>query len=670
MSLQHLEDLPIDQFIDSLNGIDEFVMSEKVDGCELAFGFDNSGTFFTTRECKGGKRFYSASEWPNQIWTNAFKGAHLFLEKHKKKLQKMIPANQLIEVELLFGAIPNTVEYDLNGVNRIVFLRGVGFEIDFKEIYDAVGGREVSVRVPDILFTDDGFNIHTRRSELQTWKFEIIDCLPIPKFNTKIRSLLDSLNNYLKHSDLIEVSKRRITKNNRLSVESARSELLLRKTQIKDLLVEQIFKNTRSKFMLLDVPKHLLSEGLVFRNLRTGFQFKLVDKHLFTKLNREKHSYTDLLRDVCWLSLHSKIRKLLDIKKIHKADITSTKDIREISKLSYQSKSFQEVQSKILFMITTSLNFLDNELLSWNIKRIINERQLNDFAGLRYRLLNLQKCIAMSSTFEHMIEAYIFEEFTLKREKTLNPSNAATQDDVSSLIQMLSNKIPDLDVRILGSAACSEIMGDIDIGVNEKDISVQQFLTLFPEATPSLGLNIVHLPLTINEKQIQVDVMFCKNLDWAEFYYRGRTNKSRYKGVYRNCLLRGLTMSSNITKVDETGTIYEKSGWVIVGETGLENQIRERKLLKSGNRAKSFSKISTSSIISEPDKAVFEMFKPNVVTLDDIRDFESLWVQICKYKTEDEIKKIISISSALLMATQRTLPEEFLVYESRIYQRT
>ena len=122
--ITHIEDLGVQEFLDALYNFEKFEISEKIDGSNLQFGYDEQG-FYTSRETKGdAERLRSESEYEKEYNTTFQRSAHLALEKAIPSLLKSghLKQGDAVEVEVLYGVLPNAVPYN-EGINRIIFLR-------------------------------------------------------------------------------------------------------------------------------------------------------------------------------------------------------------------------------------------------------------------------------------------------------------------------------------------------------------------------------------------------------------------------------------------------------------------------------------------------------------------------------------------------------------------
>ena len=169
--IDHFESLPHDKFIKTVKSLSDFIISEKLDGSNLVFGFDNDGKFYTSREAKNknGNRYHSVSDYSDRAADNGFKSAHAALEKVKSRLRAHVQPGEAIETEVLFGRQPNAIVY---GSNYIAFLRALPGDSNqapnqevLKDLDAEFKGSKVTVTVP-ITTTDDGVEIKTENTSL------------------------------------------------------------------------------------------------------------------------------------------------------------------------------------------------------------------------------------------------------------------------------------------------------------------------------------------------------------------------------------------------------------------------------------------------------------------------------------------------------------------------
>lgn len=314
--ITHLEDLPVDEFVKSVKNIHLYDISEKIDGSNLHFGLDEAGKFYTSREGKGGKRFYSYSDWGKKFFETGFKSAHLALEKIASKLKgkNLLKPGDQIEVEILFGELPNTVPYK-GETNQIIILRPISSaegveDLDnrLKKIKQATEGINVRVKVEDAPYTEDGRTVGYA-PEVHNWT--VSQTPQIPKelvdqeaLKTRLSEQLDQLEDFLhEKSGIGEFSNAEILglPLNRTPegidkkewgqikdlIKTKKSEIVAKvqgmKLGIKEDLLDKMVRKIGSEF---GPEEGSWVEGLVFRDPETNEQFKLVDKDLFTAMNK------------------------------------------------------------------------------------------------------------------------------------------------------------------------------------------------------------------------------------------------------------------------------------------------------------------------------------------------------------------------------------------------
>lgn len=326
--ITHLEDLPVDEFIKNLRNINRFEITEKIDGANLWFGLDNDGKFYTSREAKSGKKFYSESDWGKKFWETGFRSAHKVLEILTEELKEknLILPDDVIEVEILFGKLPNTVTYK-GDVNQIVLLRPIKsrdnlekFSERFNKIVEYLKDKSITVTVDEVPYTEDGKTIKYK-SETHVWKIDVTPKVDPSLLNKEelIRNLennLTKIENYLNEksgiSDLknyeilaINLNKRpeKIEKNEwkqlkdiiKIKKAEIYNKLQLYKHVIKNYLLNNFLRNLSSKFGP-SIEEGGWIEGVVFRDPVTNEQFKLVDKDFFTEINKFNWKIRNLLR--------------------------------------------------------------------------------------------------------------------------------------------------------------------------------------------------------------------------------------------------------------------------------------------------------------------------------------------------------------------------------------
>lgn len=303
-SIIHLEDLPMKEFIRTVESLKDKIISEKMDGQNLWMGVDDRG-FFTSREGKSPKkaRFYSVDDYAMVANYNSFRAAHLALEKVQDTIKKNLQSGDMVEVEVLFGRQPNTVTYGVANKNFIVVLRGVGETPDtrVKALADALNHKTVSVE-STIVSSPDGSTLELN-DEKMLWEFTQVMPIPAANINTRqAMKLLVALKKFaseknevltdLTNEQIVELSLTGIPKENREEAKKERERISSHimneyKLPIKELLLNNFVR--KIKPFLQDENLHpsedIGVEGVVVRDPVSGSQTKIVDKDVFTAIN-------------------------------------------------------------------------------------------------------------------------------------------------------------------------------------------------------------------------------------------------------------------------------------------------------------------------------------------------------------------------------------------------
>lgn len=314
--ISHIEDLPTDKLIDALRNFERYEISEKIDGSNIRFGRDEEG-FYTSRETKGtAPRMRSESDYDIAFWTTFQRSAHAALEQAYPLMVKSghLKVGDAVDVEVLFGELPNAVPYD-SDVNRIIFLRPVEGSPNIEGLRDSLGDKTVQVTI-EAPFTLDGKTIRTRR-ERHAWKFAktpTIDATIITgseafesvqaKIN-ELESFLEAPSGIMQFSNLeiismplnrrpegVDTAKWRELKekvkelkaqlNSKLYYEDRDTgERSGFKHELKQLLLNDLVRAVRSEFGP-EIEDGGWIEGVVFRDRESGEMFKIVDKDMFT----------------------------------------------------------------------------------------------------------------------------------------------------------------------------------------------------------------------------------------------------------------------------------------------------------------------------------------------------------------------------------------------------
>lgn len=473
--ITHLEDLPIEQFINSIRKLNQFEITEKIDGANLHFGVDAAGKFYTSREGKGGQRFYDYTKWGNKFKDTGFKSAHLALEKITKSLltKKLINKGDQIEVEILFGTLPNTVPYK-GDVNQIIILRPVHAEDSIEElsqrmdkIKKVLEGINVSVTVDEVPYTDDGIKVEYR-TEKHGWSVSQTPKVDKKLLNSEflkqtLESKLTKLEDFLyANSEIgkfsnIEILSMPLNKRpdsvpqpewkSLVPIIKAKKANIIQQVRslqldIKEELLNKLVRNVSSEFgPALDDGGWV--EGLVFRDPATNEMFKLIDKDVFTAMNKFNWKIRNLIRST---SISSKIsdvngrivKQLADsISASELGRATTAKKYLRSIKANNQNPiaviaekfDFREVKPKWVDIITHHMKLLDR-LYSWyeeNRSKLsfntggetqkvsqysggVDERTKQSFAEMRQEYTRILSEVKSAKSAEELVTIFIGEK--------------------------------------------------------------------------------------------------------------------------------------------------------------------------------------------------------------------------------------------------------------------
>ena len=317
MSIFHLEDLPLNDFIKAVQNIGNMHASEKLDGGNCWLGLDNEGKLFTSREGKSKRagRFYSEERYPAFAAYNGFRSAHAALEAKFEDIKRIMQPNQMVECEVLYGRQPNAVTYGANNKSYIAFLRGVNGTPDVvaDQLSTALGGTSVKVNV-NIISTTNGEDL---RSDVQEITYQFTGAQRIDPSKLKDVNLtkhVDALIAYLQkpseigeltNGDLLTTNLGSINVDERPDAKLAKSAIVAKimadfKLPIKRELLDNYVLKIKPALSASDLTsdEDLGVEGIVLRDPTTGNLIKLVDKDAFTTINAFNHAIRNQISNV------------------------------------------------------------------------------------------------------------------------------------------------------------------------------------------------------------------------------------------------------------------------------------------------------------------------------------------------------------------------------------
>ena len=304
--IAHLEDLPIEQFMRMLKGLSKLRCVQKLDGANLVAGVDVQGRFYTSREQKGGKRFYKITDFPKRPAYDGFKTAHAALEQVKDTFCKVVKSGAAISCEVIYGEQPNTVIYGKNGLSYVAFLEPVPGDDPTRQLnyglakllVDALKDSQVSTNIESADTTDGITFVKSPRP--MRWGFARSDVVaPEDIARVDFQDNLKQLEKLLEQpsggaEDVgIEMTNYEVIKDKGQKLSDVRKSL-------NEKIRAEYMQPIKEKFLVKLVYKQKPSlhsgrsddsgfigiEGLIFTDKDTSERFKIVDRDDFTAVNK------------------------------------------------------------------------------------------------------------------------------------------------------------------------------------------------------------------------------------------------------------------------------------------------------------------------------------------------------------------------------------------------
>lgn len=306
-SITHVEDLDIESFLRVIEKLHEFQAVQKLDGANLRVGLDEDGELFTSREQKGGRRFYRESDFPKNSAYDGFKAAHAVVEKAEGYFLEVLVPGESINLEIIYGPQPNTVFYGKDNLNYIALLEMLpgddpSVEPDqskLKQLDKLLDGKTFTVRT---VFSDttDGVTI-VRVPNVSNWKFTVSDIVPSAEVK-KVNFVkeLGELKAFLRKENVVAKELGRDLTNFEVLKDRDR-ELTDEKTDVEDKVLNDFKLPIKRKLLDLiykqkpslrgtagqdDEFSYKGIEGIIFTNPKNGERFKVVDKDVFLEINK------------------------------------------------------------------------------------------------------------------------------------------------------------------------------------------------------------------------------------------------------------------------------------------------------------------------------------------------------------------------------------------------
>lgn len=247
------------------------------------------------------------------------------------------------------------------------------------------------------------------------------------------------------------------------------------------------------------------------------------------------------------------------------------------------------------------------------------------------------------------------------------------------------------EFALLGSAGKkinpNDVSGDIDMGISVHKVAgvlqcdfteVMKELTDFLlnkgyEVTPLHGASIVSVGYPIQSKEggfVQLDLMLSEDIEWTKFAWHStdfRVTKSKYKGAYRNILLRAIAASYVFeeTKAEEDVGKIKKGDVLLVDRfsldlrKGLNKVVNSYEGKKPGTIVKNATTLSKDTITNNPEKLV-KILLGDDFTIEDADRFETLLncINNPKFKNYNKRDVIIETFKKDLIKQKMAIPSE------------
>lgn len=304
--IAHLEDLPIEQFIRMLKELPKLRCVQKLDGANLVAGVDVQGRFYTSREQKGGKRFYKITDFPKRPAYDGFKTAHAALEQVKDVFCKIVKTGAAISCEVIYGDQPNTVIYGKGGLSYVAFLEPVPGDDPTRQLNyglaklltDALKETQVSTNI-DAADTTDGITF-VKSPKPMRWGFTRSDVVaPEDIARVDYQDNLKALEEFLERPsggaedigiemtnyEVIKDKGQKLAEVRKALNEKVRTDFMI---PIKEkFLTKLVYKQKPSLHSgRSDDSGFIGIEGLIFTDKNTSERFKIVDRDDFTAVNK------------------------------------------------------------------------------------------------------------------------------------------------------------------------------------------------------------------------------------------------------------------------------------------------------------------------------------------------------------------------------------------------
>ena len=447
--ISHIEDLPVAEFIKTLNNLHEYSFTEKLDGAQILFGIDENG-FYTSRETKGGVRIYEEKEYGVGFPSTYMRSSHRLLEQVIPLLREAgLRLGDQVEAEVLYGELPNVVRYSAD-TNYLIFLRTTEGQVNIDQLKQKLDGQSIPISLLTP-YTPDGRFIELRE-ETNNWKFSRAPRIffDIQKLYKALSPDVRKLDSYLKEdsgikgvSNLVlstvplnkcpewcEIQNWKtikvLVKEKREEINNTIQEQHI--TGIKKILLNHTVRNQHSAFGPLFEDGGWI-EGVVLKHKISGKMLKIVDKNVFGAIRenawKERNILTEAAKSVdgnhsflaeMYVTLATSLGhpELGTIQAKNYLKKIGTKTDRIVSFIS-EGIDFKEVRNYWMWLLEQRENQLQIRLEEYEKEKespsAIKERTLQTFASTFEKIFILQEATLHSTSGEDLVVALVSRHF-------------------------------------------------------------------------------------------------------------------------------------------------------------------------------------------------------------------------------------------------------------------
>ncbi len=393
-SIQHFEDVSLKDKLFFVEHLQDFTITEKLDGTSFDFGIDSDGLFYTSRYTKGNtNRIYDPKDWGESGASNVFRAAHIVLSQYVEDFKKYLTSSTVISVEILYGKQPNVVLYGKDDLSYIAILDVIGYDGDVSVLVNNIisSTNQKIININDnILFSSDGKTLQ-HKALITKWKLikspvinnKEIEILDFKNVTKQLNVYLNATNEVLKSYD-VELTNLDVYNKNNKSLDKKYKKMFNEEYDIVKNIVDDFIAQIKNIFVnYISKKKSLLGtneskgiEGIVCTDFNTGLRFKIVDKNDFTNINKFYHDVRDkvkssiktddeakhiILRGGIYGNMRIRIAKLFNVD-----GISNSKNLKKIFR-----KFKMENYEATLKNFVSSLRYSDNTALQKKIFAII-----------------------------------------------------------------------------------------------------------------------------------------------------------------------------------------------------------------------------------------------------------------------------------------------------------